>query len=137
VSRAARWLRALVLAGLLAVSAGCAGATPPGETVPGLRTHLDRIDRALAERRYDVARTGLEALVRAATDARASGRLSPEQADRILAAAARLAADLPTAQPTTTTEPPPPERRDEKKDKHRGKGHDKGRGGDQGDGDGD
>ena len=136
MSRAARWPRALVLAGVLAAAAGCARATPPGETVPDLRAHLGQIDRALAERRYDVARTSLEALVRTTTDARAAGRLGPEQADRILAAAARLAADLPASTPSTTE--PPSDQRDEKKDKHKDNGrHDEGNGGNQGDGNGD
>jgi hypothetical protein len=121
VSRVVRWLRALVLAGVLAASGGCGQATPPGKTVPGLRTHLERIDRALAEQRYGAARSSLEALVRTTIEARATGRLSPEQADRILAAATRLTADLPMPQPTTK---PPSDQQDEKKDEHNDEGDD-------------
>jgi hypothetical protein len=129
VSRVGRWLRALIVAGSLLAS-GCAQATPPGETVPELRTHLAWIDRALAGERYGTARRSLEALVRTTTDARATGRLSPERADRILAAAARLAADLPEQQPTTT-KPPVDDQQGQRKDEHKDDKHkDEGKEGD-------
>jgi hypothetical protein len=87
-------------AALLVVSAGCGGPAPAGEAVPALRTHLSHVDAALADGKYAAARTALDALTRETITARAAGRLTPEQADRILAAAARLTADLPTPPPT-------------------------------------
>jgi hypothetical protein len=139
-----RWLRNLVLAGvLLLASGGCADTAPPGETVPELRADLARVDEALAGQRYATARDALDALVRTTTDARATGRLTPEAADRILAAAARLAADLPQPSPTTTTVPQfgQDEGEEDGGDRKRREKKDKGGDGDgennSGDGDGD
>jgi hypothetical protein len=84
---------------VLAATAGCGTATPPGEAVPGLRTQLSRVDAALADREYAQARRALDALTRETAAARDTGLLSAEQANRILAAAARLAADLPAQAP--------------------------------------
>jgi hypothetical protein len=103
-------------AGLLAAMTGCGSATPPGEAVPGLRTQLSRVDAALADREYTQARRALDALTRETAAARDAGRLTDEQANRILAAAARLAADLPAQapvpHPTITVEVP--QQRDDK-----------------------
>jgi hypothetical protein len=101
------WWRAGLVAGVLAVVAGCGGAPAPGEAVPGLRSQLSRVDSALVDRQYGAARTALNALVRETVDAREAGRITADQADQILAAAARLAADLPAgAGPTPTPAAP-------------------------------
>jgi hypothetical protein len=144
-----RWPCQLALASvLLLASGGCAQTMPPGEAVPALRAHLVRIDQALADRRYGTARTLLEALVRTTADARATGRLTSEQADRILAAAARLAADLPEPSPrpgpTTSLRQSGKQEEDQKNDEHKhgedkkddgdSGGHDSGNGPDDGHG---
>lgn len=103
---------ATVLLAILVVTAGCAASTAPGELVPGLRTQLAQVDRALAARDYAEARDELDTLVELTSAARDDGRITPEQADRILAAVTRLAAELPepTARPApsrATSAPPP------------------------------
>ena len=99
-----RWIPAA----LITTGAGCGTSTPPGEAAPGLRAQLSRIDTALAAQQYTTARTALDALVRETVTARNAGTLSADQAQPILAAAARLAADLPsTPRPTTTRSPQP------------------------------
>jgi hypothetical protein len=111
-----RGLGLTVAAALLAGAAGCGTAAAPGEVVPALRTQLSRVDAALADHKYADARNALDALTRETAAARNAGRLTAEQTDRIVAAAARLAADLPppspTPQPTVTLEVP--ERRGDK-----------------------
>jgi hypothetical protein len=92
---------AAVLATVLLLT-GCGSAPTPGEAVPALRTRLTQVDSALAEGRYGVARSALDALVRETVTARDTGRLPAAQADRILGAAARLSADLPAAAPVRT-----------------------------------
>ncbi|HVM15880.1 MAG TPA: hypothetical protein VM287_16320, partial [Egibacteraceae bacterium] len=84
---------------LLAVSVACGTQVPAGTSVPELRTQLSAVDGAVVAEDYAQAREALDALARTTADARDTGRLTPEQADRILAAVARLAADLPAAEP--------------------------------------
>ena len=96
---------ALAAAVLVAV-ASCASTPPPGQLVPALRTHLAQVDNALAAQDYAQARQALEALIEQTSQARSSNRISAEQADRILAAIARLTADLPQSNPPTQPSPP-------------------------------
>lgn len=108
--RRVRLAAATVLVAIVVATAGCGASTPPGELVPVLRTQLARVDRALAARDYAEAREDLDALVEQTSEARRDGRLSPEQADRIVAAITRLAADLPeppTSVPSRATPAPP------------------------------
>jgi hypothetical protein len=146
-------------AALLAAAVACGSITPAGDSIPALRTQLSRVDAALADRHYTDARRALDVLTRETVAARAAGRLSAEQADRILAAAARLAADLPAQapapqtsapRPSTTSKPPertgdqgeekPDEenknedRKDEEKKDEGGDGHNSGNGPDDGQG---
>lgn len=102
-----RWIPAALAAALITTSAACGTSTPPGEAAPGLRAQLSRIDTALAAQQYTTARTALDALVRETVAARNAGTLSADQAQPILAAAARLAGDLPSTPRTTTTTPTP------------------------------
>lgn len=96
------------LACALLAAPGCAGPTPAGESVPALRTRLDRVDTALADADYAQARRALAALTAEAQNAEDAGRLSTDQADRIVAAAARLLAGLPEPpSPTPSTSTPP------------------------------
>ena len=90
------------------------GSAPPGEQAPALTKELSAIDDALAQSDYARAQEHLQKLVAAAEDARAAGDLDDDDADRVLAAAARLLAELPgapdtTATPEPSTEPSTPE----------------------------
>ena len=96
------WLPATTLAAVLALGA-CGATPPPGEAVPALRTRLERVDATLAEGHYADARQALDALTRETVTARDRQAISAEQAQRILAAIARLVTDLPAPAPT----PPP------------------------------
>ena len=90
---------------LVAAAAGCGAATPAGELDPTLRTQLTQVDQALAAGDYPQARDALDTLGEQTATARDDGWISSQQADRILTAVSRVAADLPD--PTTTTTPPP------------------------------
>lgn len=70
-----------------------------------IRSALARVDAAVAARDYALARQSVDLLVRQTLTARDRGELSPGQADRVLAAAARLAVDLPQPRPTVTVAP--------------------------------
>ena len=85
---------------LVAGAAGCGAATPAGELDPTLRTQLTQVDQALAAGDYSQARDALDTLGEQTATARDDGRISSQQADRILSAVSRVAADLPD--PTTT-----------------------------------
>lgn len=126
----------VALAGVLTLVAGaCGGPTPAGETVPALRDRLERVDAALAQGELVRARQALEALTAEARRAEDAGRLSSDQVDRILAAAARLEADLPEAAPPTPSATTPPDPGDEDNsgpgngDEHGGDGDNSGPGG--------
>lgn len=101
-----------VAAALLAATAGCGTDTPPGTAVPALREHLSRVDAALQAREFAEARDALAELTRETEAARTAGRLTPEEADRIVAAASRLSAGLPeeAPEPAPTTTVTVPER---------------------------
>ena len=99
-----------VLAGLLGVvwigtATACgpddAGPTTVGESalesVPALESRLAAVDEAMAAQDWPEALVALTAVQRLTTQAEESGRLTGEQADRILAATSRLSAALPAA----------------------------------------
>ena len=108
------WRRAVLLSvATLCLTTGC-GASDPTDDVPGLQRRLEAVDAAIAEGHDAAARDALAALVAATTRAEDDGRVEADQADAILAAAARLDSLLPTATPATeepsteapTTTPP-------------------------------
>lgn len=103
MNRPGRLVAAVVLAVALA---GCGSEVPPGEAVPELRQELSLVDEAVVAGDYGRAREALDELARRTVAARESGQLTAEQADPVLAAIARLAADLPGADPATP-EPDP------------------------------
>jgi hypothetical protein len=112
------------LAGVLLAATACAEPTPAGESVPALRDRLDRVDAALADADYGQARRALAALTAEAQRAEDAGRLPTGQADRIVAAAARLVAGLPaTPAPAPSTSTPPPPDPDEGDDDNSGPGN--------------
>lgn len=125
----AHWRRYAGSAALvLSLVAGCGGEEPQpsaADQVPALSTQLERIDTALAAKRYERARDLLEQLTRTTIEARESGDLDGATADRVLAAASRLLAALPEPEPepvptTTVTAPAPPANDDEDGDEGRG-----------------
>jgi hypothetical protein len=91
---------------LIAASTGCGAATPAGELDPTLRTQLTQVDQALAAGDYPQARDDLDTLAEQTATARDKGRISAEQADRILTAITRVTANLP--EPTAPTPARPP-----------------------------
>jgi hypothetical protein len=103
---------AVVLAVAL-VLVGC-GEQAPSEAVPELADRLERVDAAIADDQPAGARRAVDALVRAATQARMDGEITADQADDILRAAAALlqrlpsGVDDPTPDPTAPTEPTEP-----------------------------
>ena len=68
----------------------CGGDAPPSEAAPALADRLERVDAAIADDRPDRARRAIEALVDEATQARMDGRITADQADEIIRAAAEL-----------------------------------------------
>lgn len=92
----------VLLAALALVS--CGDQPPAAVTVPGLTDSLTEVDAAVADKRYRAARRALARLTATTLEARRTGELGQDQADRILAAAARLEHELPTPPPA----PPPP-----------------------------
>lgn len=112
-ANAARRLATLALTALLV--AGCGGASAPADSAPELVEQLARVDRAVAAGDEVRIRERVEALASATEAARDDGTLDDEQADRILAAADELLAQLPDEapapepSPTTPTSSPTPE----------------------------
>lgn len=92
---------------LTPVGAGCAEEQPSAAAaVPELATTLEEIDDALVAGRLVRARRLLDELIETANEARDSGELGSDEADRVLAAAARLLAQLPEPQVrASATEP--------------------------------
>jgi outer membrane biosynthesis protein TonB len=90
------------------VLAGCGGdsASTPAEAVPELGQTLGEVDDALADRRFRQARRHLHALVATTVEARDAGALEAAEADRILAAVARLLSELPEPRPAPPEEEP-------------------------------
>ena len=97
---------------VLMLLSGCGGDPPtPADAVPELAETLSSIDDALADHRYAKARGSLKQLVQTTVDAREAGELEPDQADRVLSAAARLLSALPAPRrpvPEEPAEEPPP-----------------------------
>lgn len=148
----ARWLVALVLGSLVALTtAACGEEAAPADRVPELATLLDRVDEAVAAGDDGAARRSVKELVATTEDARDRGDLDDAEAEAILTAADRVLdglstepAEEPTEEPTPAEEPtaeesqpppPPPEEEDddqgngdkekdekEEKDKSKGKG---------------
>ena len=118
--RRRRNLRAIVTAGALALSLGACGSSdePPGEAVPALATTLTAVESALGDGDNVKAEALLNKLVASTERNREAGKISEEEADRILAAIARLTAALPessTSPPEETPVEPVPEASDEDK----------------------
>ena len=90
---------------VLGVLAGCGQHRTAGQASPQVKSALTQVETALAAHQYSVARRGLNSLIQHTLTARRSGTLSAEQADRILAAASRVRADLPRATPTPSASP--------------------------------
>ncbi len=92
----------------------CGGDAPPSEAVPALADRLERVDAAIADDRPDRARRAIEALVDEVTRARMDGRITADQADEIIRAAAELLDRLGTERdgeapdPTDSPSPLPP-----------------------------
>jgi hypothetical protein len=101
--------RLVVAAAAVLAATACGAPAPPGELVPALRTQLTQVDQAIIAEDYTQARDDLDALAAQTATARDESRITPDQADRILAAITRLAANLPEpASPTPATPPAPP-----------------------------
>src|SRR3954465_1763867 len=106
---------AVAAAAALAATAGgppappCGAPAPPGELGPALRTQLTQVDQTITAGDYTQARDDLDALAAQTATARDEGRITPDQADRILAPITRLRANPPEpASPTPATRPAPP-----------------------------
>lgn len=84
---------AAVLGLLLSLSA-CGGSSP-GELRPELTDTLTRIDRAIERQHYRAAHRNLTTLVTQVDAAQDEGNLPAHDAEKVLAAAARLLAALP------------------------------------------
>lgn len=130
-----RRVAAVAMTGLLAAPLAACGDEPEAaptaaEQVPALATQLDRIDQALAGKRFEKARTLLERLTQQVIQARKAGTLDAAAADRILGAVSRLRAQLPEPKPEpvpTVTVQPPPAPDDDEDDGDDDQGKDKGK----------
>jgi hypothetical protein len=102
------------LLGTVVLLTGCGGGTAPADEVPLLADRLAGVDRAVSSGDEAQIREQVEALVNATERARGAGQLDDEQAERVLAAADSLLAQLPdetTPQPSPsprTSSPAPP-----------------------------
>jgi hypothetical protein len=88
-------LRTLTASTLVLVLAGCGEGTPPSPATPELGQILSEVDTALANRNYPRAEMALDELAAKALDAERAGEISGTEADRIVAAASNLRAQLP------------------------------------------
>ena len=89
----------------LGVLAGCGQHTTAGQAAPPVKAALSQVENAVAAHQYTVARRALNTLTQQTMAAQQSGAISAEQADSILAAAARVRSDLPPAPPVPSTTP--------------------------------
>lgn len=117
-----RRVAAVALTALVAAPLAACGEEPEpppsaAEQVPALATQLERIDQALAGKRFEQVRTLLERLTQQVIRTREAGSLDAAAADRILGAISRLRAQLPEPKPepvpTVTVTPPPPRDNDD------------------------
>jgi len=93
-------IRTIVAAAAVAlVLTGCGrdDSASPAETVPGLSSILERVDQAVAQERYDLARKRLGDLMETVELAHENGVIDDAEAERLLAAAAALEVVLPKA----------------------------------------
>jgi hypothetical protein len=93
-----RTAAALLATGVLLGTAGCGSGAPP--TPAQVRAALAQVDAAVARHDDAAARQALDLLSQRTLVARSQGALSPQRAAAVLAAVARLQADL--------APPPPP-----------------------------
>ena len=106
--RRIRGIRALASATAVTVAlvlGGCGSDETAADKVPALGDRLEEVDDAIVDGEYDAARETLDELVRVASQAQADGDLGAREADRILAAAAELAAALPPEEEEPEEEP--------------------------------
>lgn len=89
-------LAGVLVAATIGLAAGCAESrSSAADDVPALTGLLAKVDTAIVDGRYVVARRQLDALVDATVASLKSGELEESQADEILAAAAQVRALLP------------------------------------------
>ena len=118
-SRRRTWSCAASGALLAALLTGCGvQGTSAAESVPELASTLSEIDQALAADQVSRTRRLLDELVATTIQARSSGDLDEESADRVLAAAARLSAMLPEPRPSRPTQTSTPPREPRAEDGH-------------------
>lgn len=100
------------------VLAACGSGTTPAEEVPELAEGLQQVDEALAAEDFDRAEEELATLVDLADAAHEDGELDAVEADRIVAAAQRLSAQLPEppVEPVEPAQPVEPEAEIEEED---------------------
>ena len=127
-----RHLRPLATVALVCAMAltGCGGSSAPADKAPDLADALTVVEDAVEQQRYAQARRHLQELVATTEDARAAGDLDDDEADRVLAAAARLLTVLPAPAARQPSEPAPEgdEDADDEEAKQKEEGH-KGNGG--------
>jgi len=98
-------MRRLAALALTVVLAGC--GTGPDPAPATMATALAKVDRLVVAKDYAAARVALEDLVIRTTAAREAGTIDEQRADRVIAAAARLAAALPRPVVTPSATPSP------------------------------
>jgi hypothetical protein len=91
--------RFAALAVIAVVAAGCGTDEAPADAAPELAERLERVDRAVTSGDEAQIRERVESLVDATESAQTAGQLDEDQADRILAAADALLAQLPDERP--------------------------------------
>lgn len=92
--RTAAALLTFLVLGLALVA--CGADTPPGEKVPDLAAQLERVDAAVANEDHKAARSAVQDLVAATAAAELAEQITDEEADRIVAAARQVLANLVT-----------------------------------------
>ncbi len=108
------WLRRTVAGAIgVVLLAGCGSSSTPADEVPELAEQLGSVDQALVDEDYAQAGEHLRELVTTTEEARASGTLEDGEADRVLAAAAQLLAELPEPVDETLPEETPPPAEDD------------------------
>lgn len=99
---------------LLALTAGCGAAEPPGERVPALREQLAKVDDAVVAEDPDLIRSTANGLALLAREAGEAGTLEADEVERIEATVRGLIAQaeddgglLPAPTEPETAEPEP------------------------------